>query len=74
MGDSQLSAIVLDIIGAAWVAVVAMVFLGLPYGLSEVSVSVLEKAYALCLIGGVVLLARRATSFGKTVKGAKKRD
>lgn len=72
MGDSQSSELVLDIIGAAWVVVVMVVFLGLPYGLPEVSVSVLEKAYALCLIGGVVLLARRATSSGKTVKGAKK--
>lgn len=68
------SELVQDFVGAIWVVAVVVVFLGLPYGLPEVSVSVLEKAYALCLIGGVVWLALRATSSGNTVKGARKRD
>lgn len=75
MGDSR-TELILDIVGTAWVVVVVVVFLGLPYGLPEVSVSVLERVYALCLIGAVVWLARRATSSGcaKTIKGAKERD
>jgi len=63
-----------DIVGALWVEAVVVVFLGLPYGLPEVSVSVLEKIYALCLIAGVVWLARRFISSEGVVKGAKGRD
>lgn len=66
--------VVLDFVGAAWIVAVTLVFLGLPFGLPEVSVSVMEKVYALCLIGGVVWLARRATSPGKMTKGARERD
>jgi hypothetical protein len=56
------------------VIAVVVVFLGLPYGLPEVSVSVLEKIYALYLIAGVVWLVRRFTSSGSGLKGAKGRD
>ncbi|MCL6476076.1 MAG: hypothetical protein K6U75_13610 [Firmicutes bacterium] len=64
----------LDLAGGLWVIAVVVVFLGLPYGLPEVSVSVLEKIYALYLIAGVVWLVRRFTSSGSVVKGAKGRD
>lgn len=63
-----------DLMGSLWVIAVVVVFLGLPYGLPEVSVSVLEKIYALCLMVGVVWLVRRSTSSERVVKGAKGRD
>ncbi|MCS6831384.1 MAG: hypothetical protein RMM08_01410 [Armatimonadota bacterium] len=63
-----------DVAGAVWIVMVVVVFLGLPYGLPEVSVSWLEKVYALCLIGGAVLLARRATASSGASKGGRKRD
>lgn len=63
-----------DLAGALWVIAVVVVFLGLPYSLPEVSVSVLEKIYALCLMAGVVWLVRRFTSSERVVKGAKGRD
>jgi hypothetical protein len=63
-----------DLVGALWVIAVVLVFLGLPYGLPEVSVSALEKIYALCLMGGVVWLVRRFTSSESVVQGAKRRD
>ncbi|GIV20009.1 MAG: hypothetical protein KatS3mg023_1760 [Armatimonadota bacterium] len=63
-----------DLVGALWVIAVLVVFLGLPYGLPEVSVSVLEKIYALCLMAGVVWLVRRFTSSERVVQGAKRRD
>lgn len=63
-----------DLVGALWVIAVAGVFLGLPYGLSEVSLSVLEKIYALCLMVGVVCLVRRFTAPERVVRGAKGRD
>ncbi len=66
--------LVQDFVGAIWVVAVVVTFVGLPYGLPEVSVSLLEKVYALCLIVGVVWLARRVTSSGNTIKGAKGRD
>lgn len=66
------SELVQDFVGAIWVVAVVVTFLGLPYGLAEASVSLLEKVYALCLIAGVVWLAYRAT--GNTAKGAKGRD
>ncbi len=63
-----------DLMGSLWVMAVVVIFLGLPYGLPEVSVSVLEKIYALCLMAGVVWLVRRSTSSERVVKGAKGRD
>lgn len=63
-----------DLMGSLWAIAVVVVFLGLPYGLPEVSVSVLEKIYALCLMVGVVWLVRRVTSSERVVKGAKGRD
>ncbi|MDW8291178.1 MAG: hypothetical protein RMM06_10670 [Armatimonadota bacterium] len=60
--------------GAAWIAVVTLVFLGLPLGLPEASVMILEKVYALALIVGIVWLARRATAVSAQQKGAKGRD
>jgi hypothetical protein len=63
-----------DLAVGLWVIAVVVVFLGLPYGLPEVSVSVLEKIYALYLIAGVVWLVRRFTSSGSGLKGAKGRD
>lgn len=63
-----------DLMGSLWVIAVVVVFLGHPYGLPEVSVSVLEKIYALCLMVGVVWLVRRSTSSERVVKGAKGRD
>jgi len=63
-----------DLAGGLWVIAVVVVFLGLPYGLPEVSVSVLEKIYALYLIAGVVWLVPRFTSSGSGLKGAKGRD
>lgn len=63
-----------DLMGLLWVIAVVVVFLGLPYGVPEVSVSVLERIYALCLMVGVVWLVRRSTSSERVVKGAKGRD
>lgn len=63
-----------DLMGSLWVIAVVVVFLGLPYGLPEVSVAVLEKIYALCLMVGVVCLVRRSTSSERVVKGAEGRD
>jgi len=65
---------VLDLFGALWIVAVAVVFLGLPAGLPEASVAILEKVYAVALIAGVVWLARRATSAEASAKGANRRD
>lgn len=65
---------VLDVAGASWIVAVVVVFVGVSFGLPEVSVAVLEKVYALCLIVGVVWLARRMTSAEEAAKGATKRD
>jgi hypothetical protein len=73
MGNT-LSDIVWDIVGAVWIIAVMVVFVGLPYGLPEVCVSIMEKMYALCLIAGVVWLAHRTTSSGHLAKEAKRRD
>ncbi|MCS6948850.1 MAG: hypothetical protein RMM06_00555 [Armatimonadota bacterium] len=51
--------------GAVWIAVVTLVFLGLPLGLPAASVTALEKVYAAVLIVGVVWMARRAMEGGK---------
>ncbi len=64
----------LDLIGALWVVAVAVVFIGVAFGLPEMSVAVLEKVYALALMAGVVWLALRATASESAAKGARRRD
>lgn len=63
-----------DVVGAIWVAVVTLVFLGLPLGLPEGSVWLLEKVYALALMVGIVWLVRRVTAASTDQKGARGRD
>lgn len=63
-----------DFVGAVWVVLVTVVFVGLPVGLPETGVWALEKVYALALMGGIVWSARRATAASSTQKGAKGRD
>lgn len=64
----------LDIGGALWIVAVVVVFLGVSFGLPEAGVAVLEKVYALCLMAGIVWLARGATSAPNGAKGARRRD
>ncbi|MEJ5253565.1 MAG: hypothetical protein HPY54_11470 [Chthonomonadetes bacterium] len=63
-----------DIGGALWIIAVVVVFLGVSFGLPEASVAVLEKVYALCLMAGLVWLARGAASTSEGAKGARRRD